>query len=226
MSIAATSPRLMVGVPTGYLSPQIPPPSQFVTTVGIEVEPGLGISIDGKAILVGPQDANEKVEILGRLEDGTYPQRDFLVTRQGLQSVVDGYYNHQDYKLDQKGNHLYVKGETDVESFTADYRANGFDINSKYSGRTYKVDVDGANATVKPAWQEGRQYQIEQRGNTTFVDGGHEDINFSFTRNSDGSITIDGKYAYNDFTIKEENGNLVLKGHYPQQKFVIKHTPA
>lgn len=223
MNMTATSPRLMVGVPTGYLSPQIPPPSQFVTTVGIEIEPGLGISVDGKALLVGPKNATETVDIKGRLADGTYPQRDFEVTRKGLSAVVNGYYDHQDYKLDQKGSQLDVTGQTDLESFRANYRDNGFDINSKYSGRTYQVDIDGSQASIKPAWSNGRQYKVTQEGNKTLVDAGSEEINFSFTRNNDGTISVDGKYLPQDFTIKREAEGLVVQGHYPHQRFVVKN---
>lgn len=222
MTMTATSPRLMTGVPTGFLSPQIPPPNQFVTTVGIEIEPGLGISVDGKAILVGPKNATETVDIVGRLADGTYPNRDFVVSRKELAAVVDGYYEHQDYKLDQQGQQLQVTGKSDLESYQANFRDNGFDIKSKYAGRSYQVDIAGSEATVKPGWSEGRHYKITQEGNKTVVDAGHEDLNFTFVRNSDGSIAIDGKLLTQDFTIKKDGEALVLQGYYPQQKYVIK----
>lgn len=223
MSISAASPRLMVGVPTGFLSPQIPPPNSYhVTSVGIEIEPGLGISLDGKAILVGPKDQTEKFDIIGHLEDGTYPQRDFQVTRQGLQAVVNGYYDHQDYQLDQQGSQLTAKGQTDVESFGANYRDNGVDVTSKYPARAYTVNVDGANATVVPAWQDGIKYSLTQEGNVTKVTTGHEELDFTFTRKDDGSMFLDGQLKPQDFDIYRENGALIVKGYYPQQKFVIK----
>ena len=222
MSVTAASPRLMVGVPTGFLSPQIPPPNSYhVTSVGIEIEPGLGISLDGKAILVGPKDTTEKLDIIGHLADGTYPQRDFQVTRQGLQALVNGMYDRQDYKLDQQGPLLDVKGQTDVESFTATYRADGMDVNSKYSGRTYKADINGSQATVVPAWDGGMKYTLTQEGNTTRVSTGHEEADFTFTRKEDGSIFIDGQLKPQDFDIKQENGALVVQGYYPQQRYVI-----
>lgn len=223
MSITAASPRLMVGVPTGYLSPQIPAPDQFnVAKVGIEIEPGLGISIDGKALLVGPKDATEKVDITGHLADGTYPQRDFQVTRQGLQAVVNGYYDRQDYSLDQKGNQLDVKGIDDYETFKANYRADGFDISNKYSGRCFKVDVNGSQATVVPGDAGGIQYKVTQDGNTTRVETGHVELDFSFTRKEDGSIFVDGQLKPDDWDIKREGGALVMQGYYPQQHYLIK----
>ena len=55
MSIAANRPTLMVGVPTGYLSPQLPFPknAESHVSVGVEIAPGLGIGLDGKTLLVG-----------------------------------------------------------------------------------------------------------------------------------------------------------------------------
>lgn len=224
MSITAASPRLMVGVPTGFLSPQIPPPNQFVTTVGIEIEPGLGISVDGKAILVGPKNAGEQMDIIGHLSDGTYPQRDFHVTRQGLQSLVRGHFQTQNYDLTSQGQRLDVKGPSERESFSANYRSNGFDIqaaNPQHTARSYTVNVDGSQATVVPAWNEGTRYHITQEGNTTRVDAGNEDLNFTFTRNGDGTITLDGKLNTQDFNIRPEGSGMVLQGHFPQQHYVI-----
>lgn len=222
MSITASSPRLMVGVPTGYLSPQIPPPNTYhVNSVGIEIEPGLGISLDGKAILVGPKETTEKFDIIGHLSDGTMPQRDFQVTRQGLQALVNGYYDNQDYSLNQQGNKLDVKGSEDVQNFSATYRADGIDVASKYASRAYTVNVNGSEATVVSAWENGPKYKITQDGDTTKVDAGFEEGNFTFTRKEDGSIFIDGQLKPQDFDIKQENGKLVVQGYYPQQHYVI-----
>lgn len=222
MSITASSPRLMVGVPTGYLSPQIPPPNTYhVNSVGIEIEPGLGISLDGKAILVGPKETTEKFDIIGHLSDGTMPQRDFQVTRQGLQALVNGYYDNQDYSLNQQGNKLDVKGSEDVQNFSATYRADGIDVASKYASRAYTVNVSGSEATVVSAWENGPKYKITQDGDTTKVDAGFEEGNFTFTRKEDGSIFIDGQLRPQDFDIKRENGKLVVQGYYPQQHYVI-----
>ncbi|MFN8608985.1 MAG: hypothetical protein U0931_15735 [Vulcanimicrobiota bacterium] len=222
MSITASSPRLMVGVPTGYLSPQIPPPNTYhVNSVGVEIEPGLGISLDGKAILVGPKDASEKFEIIGHLSDGTMPQRDFQVTRQGLQALVNGYYDNQDYSLNQQGNRLDVKGSEEVQNYSATYRADGIDVASKYPARAYTVNVNGSEATVVSAWQDGPKYKITQEGNTTRVDAGSPEGSFTFTRKDDGSIFIDGQLKPQDFDITRENGKLVVQGYYPQQHYVI-----
>lgn len=222
MSITASSPRLMVGVPTGYLSPQIPPPNTYhVNSVGIEIEPGLGISLDGKAILVGPKDVTDKFDIIGHLSDGTMPQRDFQVTRQGLQTLVNGHYDNQDYSLNQAGNSVDIKGKEDVHNVQANYRADGIDVVSKYAARAYTVNVNGSEATVVSAFDNAPKYKITQEGNTTKVDSGFEEGNFSFTRKDDGSIFIDGQLKPQDFDIKREGGKLVVQGYYPQQHYVI-----
>lgn len=222
MSITASSPRLMVGVPTGYLSPQIPPPNTYhVNSVGIEIEPGLGISLDGKAILVGPKEATDKFDIIGHLSDGTYPNRDFQVTRQGLQTLVNGHYDNQDYSLNQTGNQVDIKGKEDVHNVQAQYRADGIDVLSKYAARAYTVNVNGSEATVVSGYADAPKYKVTQEGNTTKVDAGFEEGNFSFTRKEDGSIFIDGQLKPQDFDIKREGGKLVVQGHYPQQRFVI-----
>jgi len=222
MSITANSPRLMVGVPTGYLSPQIPPPNTYhVNSVGIEIEPGLGISLDGKAILVGPKDITDKFDIIGHLSDGTMPQRDFNVSRQGLAAVVNGHYDHQDYQLQSQGNQLDIKGKEDVHNVQANYRADGIDVVSKYAARAYTVNVNGSEASVVSAFDNAPKYKITQEGNTTKVDAGFEEGNFSFTRKDDGSIFIDGQLKPQDFNITRENGKIVVQGYYPQQHYVI-----
>ena len=222
MSITANSPRLMVGVPTGYLSPQIPPPNtNHVNSVGIEIEPGLGISLDGKAILVGPKEATDKVDIIGHRSDGTYPNRDFQVTREGLQTLVNGHYDNQDYSLKQSGNQVDIQGKEDVNNVQAQFRADGIDVLSKYAARAYTVNVNGADATVVSGFADAPKYKITQEGNTTKVDAGFAEGNFSFTRKDDGSIFIDGQLKPQDFDIKREGGKLVVQGYYPQQRYVI-----
>ena len=222
MSITANSPRLMVGVPTGYLSPQIPPPNTYhVNSVGIEIEPGLGISLDGKAILVGPKDVTDKFDIIGHLSDGTMPQRDFNVSRQGLAAIVNGHYDNQDYQLQQQGNQLDIKGKEDMHNVQANYRADGIDVVSKYAARAYTVNVNGSEASVVSAFDNAPKYKITQEGNTTKGDSGFEEGNFSFTRKDDGSIFLDGQLKPQDFNITHENGKIVVQGYYPQQRFVI-----
>ena len=53
-----SSIRLMAGVPTGYLDPQLPfPPSLHTATVGLELAPGLGeltlraLEIPGRSVM-------------------------------------------------------------------------------------------------------------------------------------------------------------------------------
>lgn len=226
VELSSGGPRLMAGVPTGFLSPQIPPPTTYTSYVGVEIVPGLGISIDGKALLVGQKGSSENLQIIGHLpgEPGSsspilYPQRDFNVSHNGNNTAVDGHYGWQDYSLSRSGNQVSVTGETDRDSFVATERADGFDIQSKYAGRTWHVTTSGNSATVTDGTDQ--RYTITQNGNQTVVDSGHVESSFTFTRGDNGVITVDGQLKPQDFTIANGAEGLVVQGHYPQQKFVI-----
>jgi len=207
------SPRLMVGVPTGFLHNQTPPPSPIAANVGIEIEPGLGISVDGRAILVGPKESFERTEIQNQQKDRT-----FLVTREGLKSVVDGHYDRQDFTLTSQGNRLDAKGNSQEESITAD----GLNVTHAKAGRSYDVSVNGSEASVISRHPEGRKYLLTHDVNTSRVNTGYAESDFTFTRNDDGTITIDGQIKPQDFTIgRDASGALVVQGYYPQQRYVI-----
>lgn len=216
-----TYPQIMSGVPTGYLTPIIPAPKPLVATVGIEIEPGLGISLDGNALLVGPSGKDEKLVIQGHLEYGL-PVRNFEVTRQGNRTMVDGHHDHQDYILERRGNRLQVEGETPLESFQTIYAEQGFEVQSSYSSRSYKMTQRGELATVRQGSGDGLTYQIRQQGNRTTVRASQGDGNFSLERRPDGTVFIDGSLNVQDFTLTPTaEGGWLLSGLYPHQSYRI-----
>jgi len=226
VELSSGGPRLMAGVPTGYLSPQIPPPTTYTSYVGVEIVPGLGISLDGRALLVGQKGTTENLEIIGHLpgEPGgppvLYPQRDFKVSHNGDNTRVDGYYGWQDYSLSRSGNQVSVTGETDRDCFVTTERADGFDIQSKYAGRTWHVTTNGNTATVTDGTDQ--RITVTQNGNQTVVNTGHAENSYTLTRGDNGVITVDGQLKPQDFTISNGAEGLVVQGHYPHQKFVVK----
>lgn len=227
VELSSGGPRLMAGVPTGFLSPQIPPPSIYTSYVGLEIVPGLGISVDGKALLVGQKGTSENLEIIGHLpgQPGSgspilYPQRDFKVSHNGDNTRVDGHFGWQDYSLSRSGNQVSVTGETDRDCFVTTERADGFDVQSKYAGRTWHVTTNGNTASVTDGTDQ--RFTITQNGNQTVVDSGRPETSFTFTRGDNGVITVDGQLKPQDFTIGNSAEGLVVQGHYPHQKFVVK----
>ena len=104
-----------------------------------------------------------------------------------------------------------------LEGETAPFASN---VRSE-TRRAYTVNVNGSDATVVSAFDNAPKYKITQEGNTTRVDSGFEEGNFTFTRKDDGSIFIDGQLKPQDFDIKREGGKLVVQGYYPQQRYVI-----
>lgn len=217
-----SSPKLMSGVPTGYLIPIAPAPKPLVPTVGVEIEPGLGISLDGNAILVGPNASTESFEIHGHPEFGV-PVRDFEVHRQGNQTSVDGYHPHQDYLLQQLGSTLRVEGETPVESFRTFYGGDGFEVKSAYSNRSYKVKIQGARASVTSGSGDGMRYEVTQEGSLTRVKPSQGGGYLRFDRQSDGSIVVDGPLDTQDFrlTPQASGKGWLLTGFYPHQSYQI-----
>ena len=215
-------PKLMVGVPTGFLSPQIPPPTNQAINIGVEIAPGLGISLDGRALLVGHKCTEENLEIIGHLPDGTYPQRDFKVAHRESTTSVDGMYAWQDYAMTRNQKGFEVKGETDRESFRYQKREGGFDVLSKFSGKTFHVQQQGETATVTPAWEQGRTFTVTQSGDVTTVDSGVPEMNYTLTKRQDGSQFVDGQLLFQDFVITKNDGVVDIKGYYPQQHFVVK----
>ena len=214
--------HLMAGAPASFLSSQVPPPSTYVVPVGIEFAPGLGFSLDGKALLVGHKNANEKFEIIGHLDDGLYPQRDYKVSREGANTSIKSVYAWQAYSFNNHDGTTDVKGETDRESFSVKESATALQTVGKFPAKSFTVKPGADSVHVEPGYAEGPHYSLTQKGNKTFVDAGNEEVNFEFTKNDDGSFAVHGKYKFQDFTITPQGDGWLVKGHFPSQKYIIK----
>jgi hypothetical protein len=223
MSIAATRPNLMVGVPSGYLSPQTPfPPNvDYNVSVGVEVAPGLGISLDGKTLLVGASGHQGRTSIVGHLADGTLPQRDTVVIRDGESTVVDGYYGWQDYRLQGQGDQFSASNEDAVKGFSVTPTANGFRVENARAARAWTVEGSDKGYSVRSDYAGGESFEVSKQGNTTLVDSNLPDQDFSITQGPGGAAVIDGHLKTEDFSWNPTGHGFELQGHYDQQHFQV-----
>lgn len=213
----------MAGVPAGYLSPRLPfpPNADYNVSVGVEIAPGLGISLDGKALLVGPEGHQGRTDIIGHLEDGTYKNRDTVVLRSGDETTVDGDQQWRDFSMKGKRRAFLAAGDTDRQGFTVASTDSGFRVKSKFAARAWTVSETPRGASVSSKYEDGERFTVRTQGNTTIVDSNLPDQDFTITRNADGSVLIDGKYSPDDFTFRSTDSGYELKGFYPQQHFKI-----
>lgn len=224
MSISTMSrPQMMVGVPAGYLSPRLPfPPNVgYNVAVGVEIAPGLGISLDGKALLVGAEGHQGRTEIIGHLADGTYPQRDTVVLRSGDETEVDSLYDWQDYSLKGSASEFIAAGDTPVQSFSVKPTENGTRVGSPYAARAWSVTETENGVSVRSDFEDGERFEVSTKDGVTTVDSNFDEHDFTVTRNADGGAVIDGHYTTQDFTFAKTDAGYDLQGHYPQQHFAI-----
>lgn len=225
MSIATLSrPNLMVGVPSAYLSPRIPFPSnpEYTASVGVEIAPGLGVSLDGKTLLVGPEGHQGKTEILGRLSDGTMPQRDTVVLRSGDQTLVDGYYDWQDYALKGQAQSFQAQGDSPVKGFTVEQTESGFRVESQFPARAWTVEYNAdGSARVQSDFDRAESFVVSTGAGVTKVDSSYDDHDFTVAKQANGEVSIDGRYSVQDFLFSQTEDGHQLKGHYPQQFFKV-----
>ncbi|HIB64616.1 MAG TPA: hypothetical protein EYO33_05790 [Phycisphaerales bacterium] len=229
-------PNIMVGVPVGYLSPRLPfpPNADYNCSVGVEIAPGLGVSLDGKALLVGAEGHQGKTDVLGRLEDGTYPQRDTVVLRSGDQTDVDGADTWRDFSLKGKARDFLAAGDSDRQNFTVKETENGLRVGSQFAGRAWTVEntADGvrrrrrawkAFSSVRSDFAEGESFHVSVKDGVTTVDSSLPEQDFTVQRTESGAV-IDGHYAFDDFQLSHTDDGYEFKGHYPQQKFLISYS--
>ncbi|MDQ7824702.1 MAG: hypothetical protein RDV48_18010 [Candidatus Eremiobacteraeota bacterium] len=212
-------PKIMVGAPTARLAPYIDEPNVHPAPIALEIANGVGIGIDGESIIVGPGKEGT-IEVTGHLEDGTYPQRDYKVTREGNVTKIDGYYDWQDYTIEGKGNTMHIAGETPRESFDVSEKGNTIDIKGQWPVQNYAITKKGSDVSVK-GYDDVYSAKISTQGNVTTIKGGFEERDFTVTRENN-SLKVDGKMAYQDFTITWDDKQIVVTGCYPHQKQVIK----
>ena len=220
---ASSRPNLMVGVPSGYLSPQTPfPPNvEYNVSVGVEIAPGLGISLDGKALLVGANGHQGKTEIVGRLKDGTYPQRDTVVLRSGDDTSVDGHYNWQDFQLKGNRDQFSASNENPIRGFTVTPTANGFRVENAKAARAWTVEGTENGYSVKSDYADGETFEVSKKGNTTVVDSNFPDSDFTVTQQPNGTAVVDGHLKTEDFTFNPTARGYDLQGHFEHQHFAI-----
>ena len=224
MSVSiASRPNLMVGVPSGYLSPQTPfPPNvEYNVAVGVEIAPGLGISLDGKTLLVGADGHQGRTDIIGHLKDGLYPQRDTVVLRGGEDTTVDGYYGWQDFQLKGKPGQFTAQHAEPNRGFTVTTTENGFRVENPKAARAWTVESNDAGFAVRSDFAEGETFQVSKNGSTTTVDSNFAEQDFSITQQSNGTAVIDGHYKVDDFTWNPTEKGYDLQGHYAHQHFAV-----
>ena len=221
--ISASRPNLMVGVPSGYLNSQLPfPPNvEYNVPVGVEIAPGLGISLDGKTLLVGAGGHQGRTDIVGHLKDGTLPQRDTVVLRNGDETTVDGHFNWQDFKLKGKADQFSAQNEDDVRGFSVTPTANGFRVENPKAARAWTVEANDGGFAVRSDFKDGETFQVSKNGNTTLVDSNFNDQDFSVTQQPNGAAIIDGHLRTEDFIWNPTEKGYDLQGHYDQQHFQI-----
>lgn len=223
MISAASKPQLMVGVPSGYLSNRLPfPPNvEYNVPVGVEIAPGLGISLDGKTLLVGPDGHQGRTDIVGHLKDGLYPQRDTVVLRGGEETTVDGYYNWQDFKVKGQPGEFTAENENPVRGFSVTSTDNGFRVENPKAARAWTIEANEGGFSVRSDYEGGETFQISRNGNTTLVDSNLAEQDFTVTQQSNGAAVIDGHYKFDDFTWNPTAKGYDLQGHFEHQHFAI-----
>lgn len=217
----------MVGVPTSYLSPQMPPPNVgYNVSVGVELAPGLGVSLDGKALLVGPDGHQGQTDILGHLADGSMKTRDRVILRSADQTEVDGYHDWHDYTLKGTSTDFTAQAKEDDKSFTVTSTDNGFRVESPFTARAWTVSYQENRAIVRSDFQSGEHFEVSTDGAVTLVDSNLPEQDFTVTRHADGASTLDGTLRTEDFEFRPTNSGYDLKGFYPQQHFRLEEKKA
>lgn len=211
---------LMVGAPTGRLSPLIPPPQRFPVPVALEIADGIGIGLDGESLVVGHDSRPGRITIVGHLQDGTFPQRDFTISRDGFTTTVDGHYDWQDYRIVRDGASTRIENESPRESSTVTRTGDGLQVDNPFAAGRFQIRHEGA-ATIVDCEYDGNDYKVSREGNVTRIEGPIPERSFQVTSHDDGSATVDGHYAFQDFTITPTDKGFLVQGHHPQQRFEV-----
>lgn len=215
-------PKLIVGAPTARLDPLIDQPVEHPVPFGIEIKDGVAIGIDGQSIIVG-QGGKGKIDITGHLEDGTYPDRDYKITRGADKTTIDGIYDWQDATITGKGNTVQIKGETPRESFDARETSSGVVIKGQWPVQNFTIENKGREIDVQ-GYEPVDSYNLKTEGNITTITNksGIDDMNYTITRKDDHSMHVEGRMAYQKFDITWNDSEMVVKGLYPHQRQVIR----
>lgn len=219
-AVSTWHPRVFVGATTGSLNPQIPSPVWRSSPVAIEIADGIGFAIDGESLVVTDGVREGATTITGRLEDGTYPQRDFTVTRQGQDTRVEGYYDWQDYSMRREGSTLNIAGETPRESSVITEQPNGdILVEGAYPAQRYEIRAEG-NTTRVTGYDEFDSALITFAGDKITIQGAIPERTFEITKTENG-FHVQGAYRFQDFDVTLAPEGFTIQGLYPQQKYVV-----
>ena len=226
-------PNLIVGAYTGRLNPQIPPGSYHtLVPIGLEIQNGVGISLDGESLIVAHSPKDGQVSIKGHLEPGQgepvpesgvlYPQRDFEVSNKGGTTKVDGFYDWQDYTITRKDGKTTIDCADDMEG-RFDYQVfqdgNKTIVKGKYPAQNFVITRDG-NKTYVKGCDDNMSYTLTTEGNKTKIEGNIPERQFTVT-DKGKELAIDGHMAYQDFKVTKGPKEFTIKGYYPQQKYEV-----
>lgn len=221
--MSSIRPNLMVGVPSAYLSPRRPFPDnpQYNVAVGVEIAPGFGISLDGKALLVGADGHQGRTEILDHPAGGKGSILDTVVTRQQDLTIVDGEFNWRDYSLKGSRDGFTATGESPDVSFSVSQTPEGLRVESHKTARAWNVKATDSGYSIESDFAMGEKFQVTKEGNKTIIDSSFDDHDMALVASNDGSVFIDGKYPVQDFHWTPNSQGFELKGHHPQQHFHV-----
>lgn len=213
-------PRVFVGAPTGSLNPQIPSPVYRPCPVAIEIADGIGFAIDGESLIVDDGVREGVTTIAGHLDDGTYPQRDFVVTRSGNDTSVEGYYDWQKYGLRRDDNVLHIDGDSESESSTVTQTVNSIVVDGAYPAQRYYVGVSGADVVTVDSGDPNAKAEIVYHGDHISINSDIPERCFEITK-TPGGLHVQGHYRFQDFDVTYAPDGFTIQGLYPQQKYVV-----
>jgi hypothetical protein len=217
-------PRVLVGAPTGSLNPQIPSPVYRPQAVAIEIADGIGFGIDGESLVVDDGGVNGKTTITGHLDDGTYPQRDFVVTRDGADTKVDGYYDWQKYAMHRDKNVLHINGADASTSSTVTTTVDSTVVDGAYPAQRYYIGQSGTDVvTVDNAGDPNYNAQIVYGDDHISIKSDIPERCFEIDKTPNG-FHVQGMYRFQDFDVTRTDKGFVIQGLYPQQKYVVERS--
>jgi hypothetical protein len=216
-------PRVMIGANAVSLSSQNPSPVHRPSTVAIELAPGIGFGIDGETLVVDDKVALGSTTFTGHLDDGSFKDRDRVVTRDASSTKIEGAYDWQDYAMVRKGDNLAITcGDSDFNALvTQDSKVLA--SQGQFASQQYTVTAQG-NVTRVQGFEPQYSADIVYTGDTIEVKGASPERTFEITRTPNG-YHIQGDYRFQDFDITRTANGLVVSGYYPLQHYVVSQAP-
>jgi hypothetical protein len=212
----ALTPHVFVGAPTVSLDARIPSPVHRPSPLAVEIKDGVGFGLDGHSLVVGP-DAPAGTTIVGHLGDGTFPQRDFTVEREGPTTKVNGYFPDQSYRLTREGH-----GALRISNARPDFRsvvsADGGRVDGPMAAQKYElrpiengVIAQGLERTVVRQDADGVKISNPERA-----------LSFEITR-TDNGLHIEGAHKFQSYDVTYTPHGFVIQGAFPDQHVEVTH---